>query len=269
MNISVVIPSYKPADYLWKCLFSLKMQTFAKNDFEIIIILNGCREPYYGLIKAYISSNLDGYNVTLLQTDTGGVSNARNIGLDHAQGEYIAFIDDDDYVSPNYLSGLYEAARMGYVALSNIEAFNDNGTLLTKPHYLTTLYNKRSGKKEAWSILSVRRYLSSPYLKLLHKDIIGDRRFNTRYKNGEDELFLFLISDRMKKFRFAAPNAVYYRRYRPNSALTTARSQLQILRNNMNLCREFTVIFFRNPGRYDFQFYLTRLLAEMKCLLMG
>lgn len=82
MDISVIIPTYKPQSYIWECLDSLKNQTFAKERFEIILVLNGCREPYYSQIHAYIENNLHGYNVNFIQTDQGGVSNARNIALD-------------------------------------------------------------------------------------------------------------------------------------------------------------------------------------------
>ena len=125
MKISVIIPTYKPQAYLWECLGSLCRQTFDKNAFEIILILNGCKEPYYAQIKEYISVNMSGCNVILLQTDTGGVSNARNIGLDIAKGEYITFIDDDDYVSSKYLECLYEKVAIDTVSLCYPYAFDE------------------------------------------------------------------------------------------------------------------------------------------------
>ena len=54
MKISVIIPTYKPKEYIWECLDSLKSQTFDKKEFEIILILNGCKEPYYSEIDKYI-----------------------------------------------------------------------------------------------------------------------------------------------------------------------------------------------------------------------
>ena len=98
MKITVIIPTYKPGSYLWKCLDSIKNQTFDKVDFELILVLNGCNEPYYTDIKKYIATNFIGYNINFIQTDVGGVSNARNIALDKAKGKYITFIDDDDFV---------------------------------------------------------------------------------------------------------------------------------------------------------------------------
>lgn len=102
MKISVIIPTYKPQSYLWECLDSLRNQTFPKSDFEIFLILNGCKDPYQSQIENYLLIH-EICNLRLIQTDQLGVSNARNIGLDCANGDYITFIDDDDYVSPYYL----------------------------------------------------------------------------------------------------------------------------------------------------------------------
>ena len=102
MKISVIIPTYKPGAYIWECLDSLRNQTLPKEDFELILVLNGCKDPYYSQIQEYIDKNLIGNNVNFIQTDTGGVSNARNIALDVAKGEYITFIDDDDYISASF-----------------------------------------------------------------------------------------------------------------------------------------------------------------------
>ena len=107
MEISVIIPTYKPQDYLWRCLDSLDGQTLAKDKFEVILVLNGCKEPYDGEIKNY-AVNHSQLPLDYIQTDKGGVSNARNIGIDAANGDYITFIDDDDYVSPRYLEALLE-----------------------------------------------------------------------------------------------------------------------------------------------------------------
>ena len=57
MEISVIIPMYKPDYYIWECLDSLKNQTISQNEFEILIILNGEKEPYYSQINNWINEN--------------------------------------------------------------------------------------------------------------------------------------------------------------------------------------------------------------------
>ena len=74
MDISVIVPTYKPQYYLWECLDSLKAQTFPRSDFEILLVLNGCCEPYKSKIEEYLLMNMM-RNVRLIQTDQPGVSN--------------------------------------------------------------------------------------------------------------------------------------------------------------------------------------------------
>ena len=100
MEISVIIPTYKPGEYISDCLRSLEEQDFPVSDYEVIIVLNGCDMPYRSMLEDIITDN--GYvNVRVIQTDEPGVSNARNIGIDNAKGKYLLFIDDDDWVAGN------------------------------------------------------------------------------------------------------------------------------------------------------------------------
>lgn len=80
MDISVIIPSYKPGEYVWECLESLNRQTLAKDRFEVIFVLNGCNEPWKSDLQKWFDAHPE-LNVNFIQTDTPGVSNARNIAL--------------------------------------------------------------------------------------------------------------------------------------------------------------------------------------------
>lgn len=84
MKISVIIPTYKPQNYLWDCLASLVAQTFPKDDFEVILVLNGCNEPYKSAIEKYIAEMMQGMHVNLIHAEKPGVSNARNIEIGRA-----------------------------------------------------------------------------------------------------------------------------------------------------------------------------------------
>ena len=117
MYISVIIPTYKPKAYLWECLDSLIIQSFPKEDFEVILVLNGCDEPYKSAIENYISTKMQRMNINFINTKQGGVSNARNLGLDVARGKYITFIDDDDYISSSYLQDLFNIANRDTISL--------------------------------------------------------------------------------------------------------------------------------------------------------
>ena len=81
MEISVIIPTFRPQEYLWECLDSLKAQTLSSDLYEIIIVLNGEKHPYWQQIEEYIS-DMSGFR--LIYSQERGVSNARNTGLDKA-----------------------------------------------------------------------------------------------------------------------------------------------------------------------------------------
>lgn len=260
--ISVIIPSYKPGAYITECLDSLCEQTLDHGDFEVIIVLNGCRVPWYDHISDYISDHAN-TAIRLIQTDEGGVSNARNIGIDAAKGEYIAFLDDDDYVSPRYLEQLLSISSKECVGLSDAVYFEDvSGELnFDNVHHCDYLKNKDS---EAPSMYASRRFFNGPVMKLIHRSIIGDSRFDRRFSNGEDSLFMALISRKIATVRFCKTDAVYYRRVRENSATTRHRSTSAILRNCLMAIGQYTKYWLRHPLEYNAPFMLSRILASVK-----
>ena len=267
MKISVIIPTYKPQDYLWECLGSLVAQTFSKEDFEVILVLNGCTEPYKSAIEKYIAEKMQGMHVNFIHSQVGGVSNARNIALDQAKGEFVAFIDDDDFVSPQFLSCLFDKADEDTISFCYPYAFNDGELENQLPYALTDVYEEMH-KMKAINIFSrARKFFSGPCMKLIPLSIIQERRFDVRFKNGEDSLFMFLISDNFKNLAFTNKKAIYYRRIRLGSATT---SNVGIKNNILNLSRliiEYSKIFFRGGRHYNFNFYMTRILGAVRSMI--
>lgn len=265
MDITVIIPTYKPQDYLRECLDSLVAQTLPHERFEVVMVLNGCAEPYKSRIAGYIASHMQDMNVRLIQTDVPGVSNARNVAISEARGEYLTFIDDDDYVSPVYLERLLDKAAPGTVVFSDAISFSDTDRTTDPDYYLHKAY-LRCHALDNPSLFKSRSLLNGPCTKLFHRNIIGDRRFNTKFRNGEDNLMMLTISDRINARRFAEPDCVYYRRFRENSAVTRPRRRSEWCMNIMKLMWEYTRILVRRPFSYNYPFFLSRYAAEMKSL---
>ncbi len=263
MQISVIIPTYRPENYLFECLDTLRAQTLPVSQWEGIIVLNGCDEPWQTQIKDYLRQHHI-TNIRLLQTDQPGVSNARNMGLDAAQGEYIAFIDDDDYVSDVYLKQLAQIATPDTIAASYTRAFSDETDYI--PYYIEQEYN-RHAKEGKMPFYKARKYFSGPCMKLIHRDIIGQTRFNTAFQSGEDSLFMFEISNRLQFIQFTPQEAVYYRRMRSNSA-SNRLSHKQTIKNCWQMIRTYTRIY-RDGKSYLFRFYITRLLGAIHTVLDG
>lgn len=265
-KVSIIIPSYKPSDYLWDCLNSFYKQTFPFEHFEIVLILNGCNEPYYTKINEWLALHPE-LCVNFQQTDKGGVSNARNIGIDMAQGEYIGFVDDDDYVSPSYIEELYSKASFDTIPLAYAISFFDDSRDKFIPYRKTFCYEKRVAKGRQ-SFNPASTYFSGPVYKLIHKNVIGDRRFPTDFVNGEDTIFNFEISDRFKYVVFTDKKATYYWRRRKNSAQSNLASFDAKFSRMVRMISRFNRIYFQRFWKYNFIFYVTRVLSTIKSLFL-
>lgn len=255
--VSVIIPSYHPNQYTVECLNALKQQTLAPDQFEVVVVLNGDREPYESLLIQAMPSN-----GRLLYSATASACSSRNMGLDHAKGEYICFIDDDDPVSPTYLEELLENASPDVVSLSNsLNLFEDGHT---ERNPFTLEFERCSGKGDVY-FARPKKMFSGPCMKMIHRDIIGRRRFNNSFPSGQDALLMFEISDRMDKVRFTSANAIYY--YRQRSGSLHRMSDLKRISKYSRLAWAYTKLYFGHPRKYDFYFYFTRLLASCHAIL--
>ena len=107
-EISVIVPVYNVENKIKKCLDSLKGQTFS--DFEILLINDGSKDSSGDICEEY--AHLDN-RFKVFHLPNGGVSNARNYGLQQASGRYVAFVDSDDYVDEEYLETLYNGMSDG------------------------------------------------------------------------------------------------------------------------------------------------------------
>ena len=106
-KISVIIPVYNTEEYILRWLNSIVSQTF--KDYEIIIIDDGSKDKSSDIIKEFIKSHQD-IAVNYIYQENAGQAAARNEGLKHAEGEYICFIDSDDYVDDEMFEALYSEA---------------------------------------------------------------------------------------------------------------------------------------------------------------
>ncbi len=260
MKATIIIPTYQPGEYIYECLYAIIEQTLPAKEYETIIILNGPKEPFYTQLNEYIKKH-NTQNFTLIYTDTPGVSNARNIGIDKAKGEYITFIDDDDIVSKEYLKELLAVSSPTCVGVSNGYAFESCIEERIK-YKISNLHSTL--KKQDFSFLKYRMYLSSPVYKVIHKDIIGKTRFNTSLHISEDSVFCFKISKNIKEMKCADSSAIYYVRRRKNSATRRKIETSYIINLTLKKLWLFTKIYLGNPFSYNFPLYASRIMASIK-----
>ena len=103
--ISVIVPIYKAEQTLRRCVDSLLAQTHS--DFELLLVDDGSPDGSGAICDEYASKDS---RVRVFHKDNGGVSSARQVGLDHSRGEYLIHVDSDDWVAPRMLEELYRKA---------------------------------------------------------------------------------------------------------------------------------------------------------------
>ena len=99
-KISIIMPVYNKEKYIKKAIESILNQTF--KDWEMLIIDDGSTDDSLAVCRIF-----EDPRIHVISTENGGVSHARNIGVDKAQGEYLTFVDGDDYLAADYLENLY------------------------------------------------------------------------------------------------------------------------------------------------------------------
>ena len=187
MRYSVIIPVYNAEKTLRRCLDSLVKQAFS--DYELLLINDGSTDGSDAICHEYVSAYTC---VRYFTKENGGVSSARNLGLEQAEGEYILFLDSDDYVSEDYFESLSDALKnkaadllvFGYRNFGDISAEWDTGEFYE---------DSEIGIAERVSS-AVRQYLfSSLGSKAFKRQII--EQHNIRFANdlaiGEDQEFIF------------------------------------------------------------------------------
>ena len=106
-SVSVIVPFYNVENYIEKCLGTLVNQTL--EDIEIILVNDGSTDRSMVVVKKFLERYPD--KITYLEKENGGLSDARNYALPYAKGEYIAFLDSDDYVEKTMYKDMYELAK--------------------------------------------------------------------------------------------------------------------------------------------------------------
>ncbi len=135
-EISVIVPVYKVEQWLGPCVDSILNQTF--RDFELILVDDGSPDNCGALCEKYAK---DDPRVRVLHKANGGLSSARNAGIEAAKAPYLAFVDSDDFVRPQYLATLRAAIRQygADMAICGAEDVTEWGESLPRPAYTQEL----------------------------------------------------------------------------------------------------------------------------------
>ena len=111
MKLSIVVPIYNVEKYIKRCAESLVKQDIAKNEYEVIFVNDGTKDKSVDVLTHSIDLN-ENPNFHIYNKENGGLSSARNFGLNIAKGDYVWFVDSDDWIEPNCLSKIQEKLSM-------------------------------------------------------------------------------------------------------------------------------------------------------------
>lgn len=190
MRYSVIIPVYNAERTLRRCLDSLVGQRFS--DYELLLINDGSTDGSDAICREYANT----YScIRYFAKENGGVSSARNLGLEQAKGEYILFVDSDDYVSQDYFALLSHTLESNAVDLLMF-GYRNFGGVSTEWDTGEFYENAEAGVAEQISS-AMRQYLfSSLWSKAFKRQII--KQHNIRFANdlaiGEDQTFIFTFA---------------------------------------------------------------------------
>ena len=195
--ISIVIPIYNAEKYLEECLNSIKNQTY--KNFEVIMVNDGSKDNSETICKRFSE---DDTRFRYFKKENGGVSSARNIGLDNVEGDYITFIDADDWVDENYLDLLITTVEKNHsdIVVSSYKQFNNIDVFYLRAYSLQEKYLLNFEKMNRDDFLTIFPKLMSTNVcfnnavaKLFRKELVNDLRFDTSIKYGEDLDFYFRL----------------------------------------------------------------------------
>lgn len=256
-KIAVLIPTYKPGSYLKKCLECLEHQTLSKEAFKVYIALNGSESRY----KNYVLNILKNFNFNycFIYLTEPGVSNARNFLIEHSTEEFITFIDDDDQISDNYLESFLSIASPDYMPISNSLNFSNSDTIKYS-NYIGEAFLRIKNKET--SKFRTRKYYSSPWAKLLHREMIGNIRFNTKLSVGEDSLFMAEISSNIKGVVKTGEATYYYVNQREGSATRSNVNRWMEIKRILYLLTIYNKMLISSDKNRIF--ILTRIIATLK-----
>ncbi len=207
-KISVIVPVYNAVTVLHRCVASILAQVYA--DFELLLIDDGSSDGSGDICDAY-AAKLD--KVKTFHQPNSGVSMARNKGLDEAAGEYICFVDADDWIDPNYLEAFFRYGPPARDCLSIINIEEHTPASVRKIYSLyDRFYTGTVDFSTAMNDIIFR--LPAPFAKLFIRDVIESAglRFYKGIHSGEDVLFILGYLRQTEAISYVSGSCYHYMR---------------------------------------------------------
>ena len=213
--ISIIIPVYNVKEYINQCLQSVLSQAYT--DWECILVDDGSMDGSGDICDGYAKNDT---RFRVIHQVNQGVSSARNNGLKMAKGEFVCFIDSDDWVESSYLFNLYSQASETNISLI-CGGFIREWGYKSESIYPSKVYHFTIGKEQTNQFIEVFDYLYGPCCKLYTASVIKDNyiTFPIDFSLGEDLLFNLNYINKCKNI-LVIPKTDYHYRHNQNSLST-------------------------------------------------
>lgn len=203
-DVSVIIPVYNAEKYLSECIDSILNQSF--ENFELILVDDGSSDTSGSICDEYSRKD---ERVKVYHLPNGGVSSARNFGLDKAQGEWITFVDSDDYVGQYYLS--FKREEIADVVVFDSKVVCNDGSI-RQSDGIPPFYSKnREDINEYLSKYVHKPLLNVPWGKAYKKSIIKNVRFPIGQRLSEDTVFVYEVLSKIESLNVITGSVYYWR----------------------------------------------------------
>lgn len=249
-KISVIVPVYNAEKYLHRCVESILAQRF--HDFELLLVNDGSKDCSGIICDEYAAKDS---RVRVFHKENGGANSARNLGLNKAEGEWIAFVDSDDYVLPAFLATFVDLCKSNPDLC--IQGIIPNYEITAEYKIIQSSFNYKGNVEGAMSLLSNCQMTGALYNKMFKNSIIRDNnlRLNELFKFKEDEEFLLRYMSQSQNV-VATENGAYvymvpdFRKYNKCNNLETYLSMycsvVQIYNGKANKVTDFYQIQLSN-----------------------
>ena len=236
-KVSVIVPVYNSCEYIGSTLDSIINQDFSS--FELIVVDDGSTDNSLEIIKEKLSKSTISYEI--IHQENAGVSCARNVGIEKASGEYLVFVDSDDYITGNHLSELYN----GETDFSLIQFIKKDGDKLSTPDH----YSKRSMSCDEFIKKELKMDIYFNFWQLMYKaSIIEDNnnRFSPDVIYGEDIEFALKALIYGKDIAISNEVTYYYIQHSESAIKTSEYRRFEIVGIFEQMAE-----FYRGLGRDD------------------
>lgn len=212
--ISVIVPIYNVEKYLDRCIMSIVNQIY--KNLEIILVDDGSPDQCPQKCDEWKEKD---DRIVVIHKENGGLSDARNAGLDIATGEYISFVDSDDWVSQDFIDVLYTGIKLYSASISVCDVnfvYNENNIYNDNYEYKYITYTRENAMND---IVCGKGIRATAWNKLYKKSLLSNMRFE-KSKYHEDEFFTYKVIDKACKIVFTSKKLYFYFQ-RNNSIMST------------------------------------------------